>query len=402
MKLCLLQRERTYAIQVGAIQNPGFPVTGPTIVVVTNGRIAAIESSSENKLSHLPELDQGQHFDFSEYTLCPGLIDCHVHLALDGIDFAAAQARWQQSDALQQHFYHTLAQTRAAGIVLMRDGGDRDQVTLNFKRNLPEDLPYILSPGEALYVRGKYGSFLGGGVQNRSEIIEQLDLLSQLGIDFVKVLVTGIVSFNEYGKIGAVQFTREDLAFLVTEAHSRGLKVMAHANGDRGVQQAVAARVDSIEHGYFISQGTVKMLAESQIPWVPTVIPLAVQVSHEKKSAWSEHQQNIIEKTYMKHLETIACAHQEKVILGIGTDAGSPGVLHGQALHSELELFRQAGLRDSDIFSIVTKNGAIITNQGTNLGSVETGKLPAMILVADNPCINLRTLAEPMVMFLPE
>lgn len=403
MKLCVLKRERTFSIQVGSIQNPAAPATGPARVVVANGIIAAIELVDENQLSLPPALNQCRHYDFRKYTLCPGLIDCHVHLALDGIDFFAAQARWQQPDALQDYLRHNLEQTLAAGIVLIRDGGDSHQVTLNFKHNLPENhLPYILSPGEAIHVRGKYGSFLGRGVQNRWEMIEQLDILSQRGIDFVKVLVTGIVSFNEYGKIGDVQFTQDDLAFLVTEAHSRGLQVMAHANGDLGVQQAIAARVDSIEHGYFMSQDTIKRLADSHIAWVPTVTPVAVQLSPEKKSAWSEAQRNIIEKTYLKQLDTIACAHQEKVLLGIGTDAGSAGVLHGNALHFELDLFRQAGLIDSDIFSIVTRNGAIITNQRENFGSVEKGKLPAMLLVADNPCTNLKTLAEPMVMFLPE
>lgn len=140
------------------------------------------------------------------------------------------------------------------------------------------DGPEILSCGQAIYKKGRYGSFLGPGVSSLDEARQMIDSMCEQGVDWIKILVSGIVSFKEFGNVGFVQFSQTEINCLVDYAHSLGVPVMAHASSDEAVVLALNAGVDSVEHGYFLSTGSLKVMAERNIPWVPTVAPVANQV----------------------------------------------------------------------------------------------------------------------------
>ena len=76
--------------------------------------------------------------------------------------------------------------------------------------------------------------------------------LSAAGADQIKVMASGLVGLDDFGRIGPVQFETEDLRYLIEQARTRGLPVMAHANGAEAVTRCIEAGVSSVEHGYFM------------------------------------------------------------------------------------------------------------------------------------------------------
>lgn len=399
MEIRTLDPLAKYVLQGKVLLNPGSALTGPMQIFIENDRITEIRSLD---LADSPNTEGFQIIDYRDQIICPGLIDCHVHLALDGQDFKGSVERWSNSEALKNHFVESLFRYLSSGIVLLRDGGDRALATFNHVRHRSSGtFPRVLSTGQAIRLPNSYGSFLGTDIHDRQDICHLLNQLLAQGAQWVKVLVTGLVSFQEFGKVGTVQISQEDLTFLVREAHTRGLAVMAHANGDQGVTQAIKARVNSIEHGYFMSMDTLNLMADHQIPWVPTIIPVAAQLQEDKRSAWTPDQQKVIDQTINYHLENIAKGQAKGILIGAGSDAGAGGVEHGPGLLRELNLLGQAGLSGQQVLATATHNAATICDQDKDYGRISPGKKPALLILSADPTTNLRTLENPTALVLP-
>ena len=342
----------------------------------------------------------GNFLDCSRLTVLPGLVDCHVHLASDGVGFQAASQQWAEPAGAKEQVTRRLGETLAAGVLLVRDGGDRAKLGLLAKVMVKGGAfpgPDVAASGCALRKSGMYGRFLGPGVDG--DPAGAAGRLATAGADQLKVLVSGIVSFREYGRVGPLQFGPEELNLVVAQARRSGLKVMAHANSDTAVAMAVRAGVDSIEHGYFMSRDTIKMLAERGVAWVPTVVPVAALAS--RSELFGREEQAVIERTYRRQLEAVAEAAELGVTLGVGTDAGSPGVPHGAGYLQELRLYRRAGLAPAEILAAATVAGAKIAGAGQRAGPVEEGRPAGLIAVKGNPLENLDVLGEIEYVILP-
>lgn len=379
-----LKPDRLLDIEAGEIlHNPSL--------VIRKGRISEIDPAAETEHSiSLPGI-----------TLMPGMVDCHVHLALDGVDFNEALARWNEPHLLEEHLKESAANYLACGVLAVRDGGDKPAVVLQAKKSLNKTGLDIVGVGSALRREGYYGSFLGPGIQNASEGLTHIKELRRLGIDQLKIIVSGIVSFQTYGKVGPVQFSLSELSTLVAEAHSLGLKVMAHASSDEAVYLSALAEVDSIEHGYFVSDKSLELMSQKDIAWVPTVVPVAIWTEEPWRNTRSQEELAVLEKTYMTHLTKIRKAEEMGIRLGIGTDAGALGVTHGHAYYRELRYFRQAGLSPLSCLKAATIHGAGIIGAEKPVG-IALGARPRLIGVRGNPLEDLNVLKKPVCIILPE
>ncbi|SJZ32549.1 amidohydrolase family protein [Selenihalanaerobacter shriftii] len=350
----------------------------------------------QNRLNNYPNINEYQQIDLNDLTILPGLIDSHVHLALDGIDFKKTTEEWDSPAKVQSRIEKELANTLNHGIVAIRDGGDKAKIGLESKKKVNQNEiagPQIIATGQAAYKKGNYGSFLGPGINCRKGIQSEISRLTQLDIDQLKVLVSGIVSFSDYGKVGDVQFTNKELKYIVDLTHHLGLEVMAHSSSNEAVEVSIEAGVDTLEHGYFLSEESLKRLAEKEIPWIPTVVPVANQLKVPQD--YSEDGLDVIKRTYELQLEMIDKAAELGVKLGIGTDAGAYQVRHGLSYYRELELFNQTSLSPLEIIKAATYNNAEIIELNDELGSIEIGKRASLIGVKDNPLENLSTLKKP-------
>jgi len=339
--------------------------------------------------------------DWTGLTALAPPVDCHVHLALDGVDFAAARRRWDTPGEITSQVQNALQDTLRHGILAVRDGGDRAGIALRFRNLVTGGAmagPVVRAAGFALRKPGKYGSFLGRGI-TAGELDSALDNLVRHGVNQVKVIVSGVVSFTDYGRVGALQYTAGELATLVKGAHNRGLPVMAHASSDAAVAMAVRAGVDTVEHGYFLTRNTLELMAEKGIAWVPTVIPVAAQLHNRAGNGTDLAQPYVIEKTVDRQLAMINEAVALGVTLGVGTDAGAAGVRHGYGYLEEMALYRQAGLSPAQILQCATVNGARIL--GLDWGRIEPGRPAALIALKGDPLQEIDALRNVQYVIVP-
>ncbi len=257
-------------------------------------------------------------------------VDTHLHLSLGGDPIANARLQL------------------AAGVAAVRDAGDRD--ALLDRVELPSALT-VVRTGPAIFKKGSYGSFLG---DNRD--LTLVEKINRTPSGFVKVILTGLVSFDDYGKIGPQQWSFDELIEIVKLATAVGKKVMVHVNSDQACREAVNAGVHSLEHGYFIEPETLKLMAAKGVCWTPTIAAMANQIS-DPDQRFSAAQLDIIKRNAARQLEMIQFAFEAGVKLSIDTDSGSYNVPHGPTFLREMELFVEAGIEKTEVWQIATRNG---------------------------------------------
>jgi imidazolonepropionase-like amidohydrolase len=262
-----------------------------------------------------------------------GLIDAHVHLKeASGLDCAAS-----------------------AGISALRDAGLRQ----NAERGIIEppkrgDGPVVVSSGWALYCRGGYGSAFGVAISTPDQIQAEIIRLKRAGADIIKIIASGMVSFKHPGQVTAGGFSSEELSCIVAEAAALGLGVMAHANGEPAIIAAASAGVRSIEHGFFMTERALDLMAAKAIFWVPTMVALRRAAVSFAASDTAQ----FVEQLILSQLSMLRYAHSIGVPLAVGTDCVLPDPAYRSAYDAEIELFEQAGIAHDRVMQIASAGGA--------------------------------------------
>ncbi len=391
--------EGNYYLLAGALIGKDGNLEGSNILIhIQNRIIKGIYSpviseqtssfSSENKerrnlLRAISEItkeeapEDSSFFDFSAFTVMPGLVDCHVHLAFDGIDDEKAKAGWNEPESVQPLVASRFKSLISNGILAVRDGGDQMGINLLLRKISQEKLipgPLITATGNALRRRNSYGSLLGEAGDE-----DNVARLARAGVDQIKVVTSGLVSIKEYGRVGPIHFPFEDLQVIVNKAHSLDLKVMAHADSDLAVDMSLRSGIDFIEHGYHLNRESLLRMAELQRCWTPTLMPVYIWTT---VSGVNPEYKSIAERIYRRHQEMIKQAFDLGITVGVGTDSGSPSIKHGELYYKELELYSEAGLSTGQIIRAATTNGSYIT--GTSPGVLK-GHQANLLVLEENP-----------------
>lgn len=322
-------------------------------VEVKNGRVVSLGDSTGTVSSYVDVIDLEKCY------LLPGLVDAHVHLALNAYNLPEAIDSWRDEASTRNRVAGVLQRFLEAGVTRVRDGGDAAGIG-SMARKMVEDEgflgPHIEACGYAVYKKGQYGEFLGPGASSLEEIFQQVDKIAKY-TRHLKICQSGIVSFKTYGHVGEPQFSLEELTKIVGYAHEKGLLVMAHASGPEAVEIAVKARVGTIEHGYYLSEDQIKLMAEQGTIWVPTLSPLANLVDNPE-FLYPGADLDLIRGAVEDQKSKIAMAYGEGVKIAVGTDAGAVGVPHGTSIYDEIEHMVSAGLSRKAVFE-----GACLTGR---------------------------------------
>lgn len=362
---------------------------------------AVIEIKKANIDCVLSEVDMatyepcGRVVDLSGLTVLPGLIDCHVHFALDAVDLYGAIDSWDDMALVKKRVQQYALDFLNNGVLAVRDGSDRANIGLAVMEAVLQGKypgPNIMATGEAIYKKGQYGSFLGPGINTVADVEREIKKLLHYGISQLKVAQSGLVSFKEYGQVGPVQFDLDELIFIVEMAHSHGLPVMVHASGAEAVDIAVRAGVNSIEHGYFVQTATLELMAEKGTAWVPTLTPLGNLV--KSGQVYPGASVDVIRQTHQEQMKKVKEAWDLGVLLGVGTDAGANQVYHGVSYHEELAFYQEAGLKPAEIIKAATANSAQVLGWEKMLGVIGKGKIPFIIAVKGNPLADIKCLSD--------
>lgn len=287
------------------------------------------------------------------------LVDTHIHIASN--DFFNRES-WHDIDIRKRNEYirNTLKEYKNRGIYILRDGGDGIFASKLARKIAKEENMIYKSPIYAIYKKGYYGSFLGRGITDKKDFKREFKVLLEHDLDHLKIILTGMVSFQEYGQVGETAFTLDELKYMVHTAKEYNIPVMVHANGTEGVSRAISAGVDTIEHAYLISEKEVYRMGERGIIWSPTLAPLGNIISSNDNNFLDNME--IIKKVYEGQVENIKNAMKSGVKVALGSDAGAYRVSHGVGLLDEIHLFEEIGFTRNKIEKMAFENGMLALN----------------------------------------
>jgi imidazolonepropionase-like amidohydrolase len=359
------------------IDGSGEQLQKDMLLIVTDGVISGIEPFRQDNSPDSREIT-----DLSFGSILPPFVDSHLHLAMSGT--MDKQTREHQlvagCDELEPVIAQHLEQLFAHGVLAVRDGGDRENCVSGYlQKYRGGTYPVrVQTPGRAWHKQKRYGGLIGR-YPGENETLAQAYVRQKEHHDYVKLVNSGLNSLKEYGRQTKPQFSLEEVRDLVRRAAEQGRKVMVHANGQQPVQDALEAGCHSIEHGFFMGRENLKRMADSDCVWVPTVCTMkayAEILEYQREYASAD-----VARRNMQHqLEQLRMARELGVKVALGTDAGSPGVLHGESLFEEMKLFVKAGYDLSEAVQSATSIGADL------LGVHEIGRLqkgmPADFIVA--------------------
>lgn len=263
-----------------------------------------------------------------------GFIDAHVHIKN----------------------YDSLSDIARAGVSVVRDAGLRENAERNIVPNgLSRNGVRVVSAGWALYKNGGYGRLLGLPVETMYDMRREILRLKTSGAAIIKVVASGMVSLKHPGQVTQGGFTKKELGVIVDDAYDAGLGVMAHANGEEAIMNAASARVESIEHGFFMTERALEFMARWNVLWVPTVTALARAV---EAAGPSKEVREFVQAQLSKHMVMIRKAHDMGVRLAIGTDAVLPDPEYRGHYQSEMSYFEMAGIPHAEVYAIARGAGA--------------------------------------------
>ena len=261
--------------------------------------------------------------------------DCHIHMILDGIYYRAA------IDAQKERVDEALVRARLvayrdAGIRFLRDGGDAWGVGSFAARIAGEYGIDYRTPAFPIHRKGRYGGFIGKGYDTLEEYATLVGLARKQGADFIKIMISGLMDFDCYGRITSEPLDPEEIRELIRIAHEEGFAVMAHANGADTVKAAVEAGVDSIEHGAYLDGEAVRMLAQSDAIWVPTLVTIGNLIGEGR------YPDAVLEPLLRLQMDNVAECARLGGKIALGSDAGAYRVFHAQGALDEYDYLKRA------------------------------------------------------------
>ena len=257
------------------------------------------------------------------------MVDCHMHMVLDGQDWRAAIARHREKP-LETWIRNVLSHYQNGGFTWLRDGGDRWGVGRKARELAPEYGIVYRTPLSPLCKAGHYGAFIGTSFQNLKEYAALVQKSKADGADFIKIMISGLMDFDHFGVLTEEGLENAEISEMIRIAHNEGMSVMAHANGPQNVIAAAEAGVDSVEHGAYLNEEALHAMVEAGTVWVPTLSTIG---NLRGKGRFSERDVAAILESALHNVNSFANLGG---LIAPGTDAGAWAVPH--AVNSEFDL----------------------------------------------------------------
>ena len=380
----------------------GVSLQSGAAIVVRGDRIVAVGTAAPPAGAHV--------IDLGDATLLPGFIDAHTHLTLDFSDkdyyhgFYSRVMRFPAEQALYGAMY--ARRTLAAGFTTVRNVGAWDFIDIGLRNAINAGVtegPRMLtaahgigSPGghfdnysfppDRVKPWGPIEGICSGPEACREAVRYQM----KWGADVIKIAASGGV-LSEADPVDVPQLTPEELSAIVTEAHTWKRKVAAHCHGDAAARLAIQAGVDSIEHGSFLSDDTLKMMKAKGVYLVPT--RMAVY--------WVEKQADTYPPQIAAKARAAAAAHgrmfQAALRIGVpiafGTDAGVfPHGMNGM----EFGLMTDLGMSPAAALLAGTREAARLLGVDGEVGTLEAGKVADIVAVSGNVLNDIHATEHPV------
>jgi imidazolonepropionase-like amidohydrolase len=382
-------------IQAGALlDRPGQPPRGQTTIIVRQGKIAELRDGFV-----APE-PGGRLVDLRDRFVLPGLIDMHVHLWGIGGDPMRARLEAMTRDRFDNEMtaVANARTTLAAGFTSVRDlGGDprgiralRDAIDAGIVEG-----PSITNAGEMISVTGGHGDDGNGLAEQFADAVHATEInlcdgpddcrravraQVALGARVIKFAATGGVLSNVSGGLGRAM-TPEEMRAIIDTAHALGRKVAAHSHAAEGTKAALEAGVDSIEHGTFLDDETIRLFKAKGAYLVPTEIAPVAALAQARGGALPPATIVKAEQAAAAMAANHARAYAAGVKVAFGTDTGVSK--HGENA-TEFALLVRNGLSPAKAIAAATVSAADLLGRD-DIGTIAPGKVADIIAVRGSP-----------------
>jgi imidazolonepropionase-like amidohydrolase len=370
-------------------------ITAPGEILIQGDRIAAVGPSVNHPTG-------ARVIDLGDSTLLPGLIDAHVHLFLHP---GAEDLQTVQESVPQRTIIATLAarDDLMAGFTAERDMGTEGAGAADTA--VREAIDQGLIPGPRLRVSGNAVSILGGHedaigynpeqrvlgnatyANNADELVTVIRDQFKLGADFIKIYETGHDQMIDGQFTTPFQYSEAEMTAAVREAARVGKHVAVHATGEPGTLYAARAGVVSVDHGYQLSDETMRIMHDKHIFAVPTFTIAEYFMEHAAMPQQGARMREELDFHAREFRKQIAAG----VPIAMGSDVGP--FPHGTQAR-EFSLMVKYGLTPLAALQAGTVNAAKLLGWEGQIGALKPGYFADIVAVPGNPLTDINVLQK--------
>lgn len=385
---------------------PGRDPVKQASIIIRGNRIESIQSGFVASRDVNTDGAPVRLIDLSDSFVLPGLIDAHDHITAKP---GRNKRLWitTKTDADQALYgAHYAKLTLEAGFTTVRNIGSTGLAIYALRDAIDNGLV----PGPRLQVSGSIISVTGGHGDKstgfRPDLYSALDddglcdgiescrravrLQIKKGSDWIKVMATGGVNSEAATGVG-LHFDEETLRAIVDTAHKLGRKVAAHAHAADGVNAALRAGVDSIEHGAFLDDSSIRLFKETGA-WLVATLSVGehvLAIAEDPTSGMSDAVRQKARVAIPTMNDNVGRAYKAGVKIAFGTDSGEPE--HGENANEFLHLV-SVGMSEIDAIKAATVTAAELMGLSDELGTIEAGKYADIVATGSSPLDDIAVL----------
>jgi imidazolonepropionase-like amidohydrolase len=361
------------------------------VVVITGERITAVGPAGK------VEIPAGaQQISLPGKWLVPGLMNMHVHFGLQLPGTAMLETQGETEGGLTLRMAANARRSLLSGTTTVRTPGEQRDAIFALKKAIDRGEylgPRIWPAGRAIVPTGGHSSEpLFDGIDGEDEVRHEARRQILLGAKWIKITISrGIAST---GDIAASDMTIDEMRAATDIAHRQGVKVAAHTGSPQATLDALAAGVDSFEHGYFLNDEVFRKIKAAGAWYVPTiVVSQAGAMEFFRKIGSTPFYLVRVQMVGKSHWAALQSAIRNGVNIAMGSDQFPFEPNEGTvASIREIELYQEAGMSHLDALRTATVNTARMLGAEKDLGTLEPGKYADIIALDADPTRNVRAL----------